>query len=44
MLKIERCRNIKLEDVNLDDVDEISSLKIDKRKTSNERILNFIEG
>ena len=33
---------MKLEDVTLDDVDEISSIKIDKRKTSNERILDFL--
>lgn len=40
--KLERCRNMKLEDVTLDDVDEISSIKIDRRKPSNERILDFI--
>ncbi len=40
--KLERCRNMKLEDVTLDDVDEISSIKIDKRKSSEERILDFL--
>lgn len=45
--KLERCRNmnlddVKLDDVKLDDVDEISSIKIDRRKSSNERILDFI--
>lgn len=40
--KLERFKNIKLEDVTLDDVDEISSIKIDRRKSSNERILDFI--
>ena len=40
--KIERCRNMRLEDVTLDDVDEISSIKIDKRKTKEERILDFL--
>ena len=40
--KLERCRNMKLEDVTLDDVDEIGSIKIDKRKSSNERILEFL--
>ena len=40
--KLDRCRNVNLEDVTLDDVDEISSIKIDKRKPSNERILEFI--
>jgi len=40
--KLERCRNMKLEDVTLDDVDEITDIKIDRRKPSNERILDFI--
>ena len=33
---------MKLEGINLDDVDEISSIKIDRRKSSNERILDFL--
>lgn len=33
---------MKLEDVTLDDVDEISSIKIDRIKSSNERILDFL--
>ena len=37
-----RCKNMDLKDVSLDDVDEISSIKIDKRKSSNERILDFL--
>ena len=40
--KLEKCRNMKLEDVTLDDVDELSSIKIDRRKSSNERILDFL--
>jgi len=40
--KLERCRNIPLNEISLDDVDEISSIKIDKRKSSDERILDFI--
>lgn len=40
--KLDRCRNVNLGDVTLDEVDEISSIKIDKRKSSNERILEFI--
>ena len=40
--KLERCRNINLEDVTLDDVNEVSSIKIDRRKPSSERILEFI--
>ena len=40
--KLERCRNVNLDDVKLEDVDEITDIKIDIRKPSNERILNFI--
>ena len=40
--KIRKLQNMKLEDVILDDVDEISSIKIDRRKPSNERILDFL--
>lgn len=37
--KLERCRNVNLDDVKLEDVDEITDIKIDRRKLSNERIL-----
>ena len=40
--KLEKCKNICLNEVNPDDVDEISSIKIDRRKSSNERILDFL--
>ncbi len=40
--KLERCRNVNLDDVKLEDVDEIISIKIDRRKSSEERILDFI--
>ena len=34
---------MRLEDINYpDDVDEISSIKIDRRKSNNERILDFL--
>ena len=36
------CRNMKLEDINSDDADEISSVKIDRRKSSNEKNLDFL--
>lgn len=39
---MERCRNANLDDVKPEDVDEITDIKIDRRKTNNERILNFI--
>lgn len=40
--KLERCRNVDLDDVKLEDVDEITDIKIDKRKPSNERLLEFL--
>ena len=40
--KLEKCRNMRLEDVTLDDVDELGVIKIDRRKSSNERILDFL--
>ena len=36
--KLERCRNVNLDDVKLEDIDEITDTKIDRRKPSNERI------
>ncbi len=40
--KLERCRNVNLDDVKLEDVDELTSIRIDRRKPSEERILDFI--
>ena len=40
--KLERWKNVNLDDVKLEDVDEITDIKIDRKKTSNERILDFI--
>lgn len=40
--KLEHCELITLDDVSLDDVDDIRDIKIDKRKSSNERILDFL--
>ena len=35
--KLERFKNMKLEDVKLDDVDEISSIKINRRKPNTDK-------
>ena len=40
--KLEHCRNVNLDDVKLEDVNEITDIKIDRRKSSEERILDFI--
>lgn len=40
--KLEKFRNVNFDDVKLEDVDEITDIKIDRRKPSEERILYFI--
>jgi len=40
--KVEKYKNMDLNDVNPDDILDIKSIKIDKRKTSKERILDFL--
>lgn len=40
--KLERCKNIEIKDVKLDDVDDIKDIKIDRRKSSEDRILDFL--
>lgn len=40
--KINECKNMELSDVSIDDVDDISDIKIDKRKSSEERMLDFL--
>ena len=38
--KLEKCKSMSLDDVSLNDVDEITDIKIDKRKSSNETDLS----
>ena len=40
--KLKRCKNQDLQNVDLSEVDEISSIKVDRKKSSNERILDFL--
>ena len=40
--KLETCKDIKLSDVSINDVDDLESIKIDKRKSRDERILDFL--
>lgn len=40
--KLERCKNIPLSEININDVDDINDIKVDKRKSSEERILDFL--
>lgn len=41
--KLERCKNISFNDIILNDVDDISSVRISKKKNGYEKILDFIE-
>lgn len=40
--KLDRCRNLNLDDVKLEDVDVIKDIKIDRGESSNERTLDVI--
>lgn len=40
--KLDRCRNVSLSEISLDDVDELSSIKINKKMKPEQRILDFI--
>jgi len=40
--KLDKCRNLNLDEIDINEVDEITNIKIDRRKSSNERILDFL--
>ena len=40
--KLKKCENIPLSEINMNEVDEITNIKINKRKSSNDRILDFL--
>ena len=40
--KIKRCKYIEVNEVNKDDVDELSDIKISRKKSKEEKILDFI--
>lgn len=40
--KLERCKNIPIEDIKANDVDDIKDIKISRKKNREERILDFI--
>ncbi len=40
--KLERCRNISLSEINHDEVDDLKDIKISRKKSKEERILDFI--
>lgn len=41
--KIIKSKNVKIDDVSIDDIDKISEIKISKKRTGNERILDYIK-
>lgn len=40
--KLEKYENIPLSEININEVDEITDIKVNKRKSSNDRILDFL--
>ena len=40
--KLEKCRNMDLSEIDINEVDELTNIKIDRRKSSEERILDFL--
>ena len=40
--KLEKYENIQLSEININEVDEITDIKVNKRKSSNDRILDFL--
>lgn len=40
--KIKRCKYIEVNEVNKDDVDELSDIKISRKKSKEEKVLDFI--
>lgn len=40
--KLKKYENIPLSEININEVDEITDIKVNKRKSSNDRILDFL--
>ena len=40
--KLLQCKNKSFENISIDEIDDISNIKIDRKKKGNERILDFI--
>lgn len=40
--KLNKCKNMSIKDINPNEIDNLEDIKIDRRKESNERILDFI--
>lgn len=40
--KLERCRKMEIDDVDINEIDDISEIKISRKKSSNEKILDFL--
>jgi len=40
--KLEKCKKMDINDVNINEIDDLSEIKISRKKSSNERILDFL--
>lgn len=41
-MKLNKCKNMRLEDVDINTVDDLEDIKINRKKPSSERIIDFI--
>lgn len=40
--KLDRCKNMTFEDINMEEIIDLSEVKVSRKKTSDERILDFL--
>ena len=40
--KLDKCKRMSIEVINSDEIDDLEDIKIDRRKESNKRIIDFI--
>lgn len=41
-MKMDKCKNLSFDDIDINKVKDLSEIKINRRKSSNERILDFL--
>ena len=42
LIKLKQCKQVNLDEINPTEIDEIEDIKIDKRKSSNDRLIDFL--
>ena len=41
--KVKKCADMNLQDINIQDIDEITDITINRKKDSNNRIMDFLD-